>query len=129
LKNMEYGRNIHSIFENIDFLNPNFGGLSEFEINKVLKFINSGILENVVNMYKEYEFIYVKDDIKYHGIIDLLLEYNDEFRIVDYKLKNITDDAYLKQLNGYKEYIESISNKPVSLYLYSIIDEELKKIV
>jgi len=128
IKNMEYGRNIHSIFENIDFSNPNFKGLNEFEKNKILKFINSGILENVINVYKEFEFIYVKDNIKYHGIIDLLLEYENEFKIVDYKLKNIADEAYLKQLNGYKEYIESISNKEVSIYLYSIIDEDLKKI-
>lgn len=128
IKNMEYGRNIHSIFENIDFNNPNYGGLNQFEKNKVEKFINSGILENVKNIYKEYEFVYIKDNIKYHGIIDLLLEFENEFKIVDYKLKNITDEAYLKQLNGYKDYIESLSNKPVSIYLYSIIDENLKKI-
>ena len=49
------------------------------------------------NIYKEYEFI--NNDS--HGVIDLLLEYKDKVIIVDYKLKNIEDDAYLEQLNGY----------------------------
>ena len=126
--NMKMGLKIHSIFENIDFENPDYSKLSDFEKNKVQKFVESGILESVINVYKEYEFIYNKDNTEYHGIIDLLLEYEDEFKIVDYKLKGITDEAYIKQLNGYKEYIESISNKKVSIYLYSIIDEQLKKL-
>lgn len=127
-KNMKMGLIIHSIFENIDFSNPNYDELSDFERQKVQKFIESGILEGVINTYKEYEFIYSEDSVEYHGIIDLLLEYSNEYKIIDYKLKGITDEAYIKQLNGYKEYIESISNKPVRIYLYSIIDENLKKI-
>ena len=42
-----------------------------------------------------------------HGFIDLMLEYDDYINIIDYKLKNIDDLAYIKQLNGYKQYIES----------------------
>ena len=125
--NMEFGKRIHSIFEHIDLLNPDYSELSNFEMQKVEAFINTGVLKDVINMYREYEFLYNKDDITYHGIIDLLLEYEDEFKIIDYKLKNITDDAYLKQLNGYKEYIESLTSKKVSIYLYSIIDEKLQK--
>ena len=128
IKNMTLGKIIHSIFENIDFENPCYDELSNFEKEKIEKFITSGILNNVINIYKEYEFIYIKDREEYHGIIDLLLEFDKEFKIVDYKLKNITDAAYLNQLNGYKEYIESITNKKVSIYLYSILDEELKKL-
>lgn len=126
--NMKFGLKLHSVFEQIDLLNPDYSNLTNFESNKVSKFINSGILNNVVNIYKEHEFLYEEDGVKYHGIIDLLLEYNDEFKIVDYKLKNIKDDAYLKQLNGYKKYIESITDKKVDIYLYSIIDETLQKL-
>jgi len=126
-KNIKYGRYIHSIFENIDFKNPNYSSLTEYEKEKVKKFIDSGIFDNVKNIYKEYEFIYNKDNITYHGIIDLLLEFDNEFKIIDYKLKNIDDDEYLKQLNGYKEYIKSISNKEVNIYLYSITQNNLVK--
>ena len=44
---------------------------------------------------------------------------------MDYKLKHITDEAYLKQLNGYKKYIEKITDKKTKIYLYSILDEKL----
>ena len=59
---------------------------------------------------------------------DLLLEFDDYNIIVDYKLKNTQDDAYLKQLDGYKTYIEKITNKKTITYLYSIIDGQLVKI-
>ena len=67
------------------------------------------------------------DEIK-HGFIDLMLEYDNHIDIIDYKMKNITDENYLKQLNGYKKYIEGISEKEVNIYLYSILDNTLQKL-
>ena len=64
----------------------------------------------------------------YNGVIDLMLEYDNYINIIDYKLKNISDDNYIKQLNGYKEYIESISNKKVYIYLYSLVDNILEEL-
>ena len=52
-------------------------------------------------IYQELEFFFTKDDKEYHGIMDLMLEYDDEIKIIDYKLKNIDDDAYIKQLKKY----------------------------
>ena len=43
-------------------------------------------------------------------------------------LKNIEDDAYLEQLNGYKNYISNKLKKNVETYLYSIMDNKLKKL-
>jgi len=128
VKNIEFGKVFHSILENIDFKNPNYCGLSDFQRRKVEKLVENDIFKNFIHIYKEYEFIYTVENDEYHGIIDLLVEYSDHFKIIDYKLKDITDEAYLNQLNGYKKYIESISNKPVEIYLYSIINEDLKKL-
>ena len=95
----------------------------------VVKFIkNMKLIDKPLKVYKEYEFITQIDDIEYHGIIDLLLEYNDHIDIVDYKLKNIDDDNYRKQLHIYKEYISNISNKEINTYLYSITDDILQKV-
>ena len=63
-----------------------------------------------------------------HGIIDLMLEYDDEVKIIDYKLNNINDDEYLLQLSGYKKYIEDKTKKNVNIYLYSILKGELKEL-
>ena len=48
--------------------------------------------------------------------------------IIQLDNKNINDDNYKKQLEIYKKYIESISNKKVNTYLYSIKDNVLQKI-
>lgn len=119
IKKMKYGTDTHELFEYTDFSNTN---------NKVVKNLLKNIDLNYQEIYKEYEFIYTKEDTTYHGIIDLLIVYQDHISIIDYKLKNIDDEAYLKQLSGYLEYIKSITNKEVSIYLYSILDEELRKI-
>ena len=95
----------------IDFLNPDLSLIdNDFIKTKINKFLNNPLLSNIdkANIYKEYEFIYEKDGIKYHGIIDLLLEYDDHIDIIDYKLKNTIDHNYKKQLLGYKEYLNSI---------------------
>ena len=57
-----------------------------------------------------------------------MLEYDDYINIIDYKLKNIMDEKYNLQLRGYKKYIESISNKVVNIYLYSLIEDKILKI-
>ena len=64
-----------------------------------------------------------------HGIIDLLIEQGDSIIIIDYKLKNIEDFAYDKQLNGYRKYISSITGKKIKCYLYSILDENYREVI
>ena len=128
---MKFGTKVHEIFELLDFRNIDLSLVdNKFIRNKVEKFLSNDLLKNIsnANIYKEYEFIYNKDNNEYHGIIDLMLEYNNHIDIVDYKLKGITDENYIKQLNGYKEYIKKISNKEVSTYLYSILDEKVLQI-
>lgn len=130
-KNMDFGTKVHEILEYLDFKNYEADVIEdEFLREKITKFINSELLEKVkeAKIYREYEFIYKTDDSTYHGSIDLMLEYIDHIDIVDYKLKNTTDVHYLNQLEGYKSYISSISNKPVNIYLYSILNEEITKL-
>lgn len=124
--NMEYGTKVHSIFEMLDFNNPNLDNIDNSIKDKVNSFLKSDLLKNIKegNIFKEYEFIYEKDNTISHGIIDLMIEYTDYIDIIDYKLKNIEDENYINQLKGYKEFIENKTNKKCNLYLYSIIDEK-----
>ena len=124
--NMEYGTKVHSIFEMLDFNNPNLDNIDNSIKDKVNSFLKSDLLKNIKegNIFKEYEFIYEKDNTISHGIIDLMIEYSDYIDIIDYKLKNIEDENYINQLKGYKEFIENKTNKKCNLYLYSIIDEK-----
>ena len=126
-QNIELGLKMHSLLEMIDFDNPDYSEMSSFEKAKVKAFIDTGIFKGAKEILKEYEFMYTEDK-EYHGIIDLLLIFDDYVTIIDYKLKNTQDDAYLKQLNGYKNYIENITNKKANIYLYSILDEKLVRL-
>lgn len=128
-KNIELGKQLHSILEHLDFEHPNYSNIPPFFQEKIARFLSSPIfLPNIIHIYKEYEFYGRNRQEELHGIIDLMIEYEDEIKIVDYKLKQIMDDAYLDQLYGYQMYIESITDKKVNMYLYSIIDGTLEEI-
>ncbi len=131
IKLLDFGTKVHETLELIDFYNYNEELIdNEYVREKISKFLKSDILKDIknCNVYKEYEFIYYEDNTKYHGVIDLMIEHEEYIDIIDYKLKNIEDEKYIKQLNGYKKYITSVSDKKVNLYLYSIIDETIQKI-
>ncbi len=129
---MNFGTKVHEVLELIDFNNPNYDdfNITDSIKEKVNSFITSNFLKPYLNsnMYKEYEFLYEEDNTISHGIIDLLIENNNEMIIVDYKLKNIDDTAYDKQLNGYRKAIEERTNKKTKCYLYSIIDEKVREV-
>ena len=128
-KNMQLGTKMHYILETIDFNNPQIN-TDDFLKEKIVKFLNNDIFKNIkdAKIYKEYEFMYEEENIIHHGIIDLMLVYDDHVDIIDYKLKNIDDENYIKQLNGYKTYINNRLNKKTNIYLYSIFDESILEI-
>ena len=131
-KMMEFGTKVHEILEQMDFQKPEdyLINLNEDLRKKITLFLETPLIkENISSkMYKEYEFTYQEDNKHFHGIIDLLIETENKMIIIDYKLKNIMDDAYDKQLNGYKKVIKEKTGKQVDCYLYSILNNEFRKI-
>ncbi len=121
-KTLEFGVKIHELLELTDFKNANTD-------NKYVNHLLNTFDFNSAKIYQELEFSYELDDVLYHGIIDLMLEYEDKIFIIDYKLKNIDDENYIKQLNIYYNYVKCISNKDVHMYLYSILDNVTKEII
>ena len=92
--------------------------------------LNQDLLKNIqqAKIYKELPFIFLQEQKSYSGVIDLILEYADHVDIIDYKLKNIDDEAYQQQLKIYANYVFYLLKKPVFTYLYSILDSQLTKI-
>ena len=121
-KTLEFGTKIHELLELTDFKNANTD-------NKYVNHLLNTFDFNSAKIYQELEFSYELDDVLYHGIIDLMLEYEDKIFIIDYKIKNIDDENYIKQLNVYYNYVKCISNKDVHMYLYSILDNVTKEII
>ena len=130
INKMEFGTKIHYYLETIDFNNPDLSNIPELFRDKINNFINSDLMKNIseAKIYQEYEFNEDLDTETKHGIIDLMLEYSNYIDIIDYKLKNIQDEAYIKQLYGYRDYIKKLTNKEINVYLYSIIDSKYQKL-
>ena len=61
-------------------------------------------------------------------MIDFMLVYDTHVVLIDYKLKDIEKKEYLKQLKGYRAYIEHKTKKPTTVYLYSILEDKMKKV-
>ena len=129
---MKFGEEIHKILEEIDFQQYDLSlySVDSFVQKKIEAFLHSNFMKDKLSlkMYKEYEFFDQENHEESHGIIDLLLEDKEQMIIVDYKLKNIDDEAYDQQLNGYRSYIQKKTGKKTICYLYSIMDEVIREV-
>ncbi len=122
------GTQLHKVFELFDFKNLNWDIVDSEEKIYLNQFLSQPLLKDIhkATIYKELPFIFNIDNNQVHGIIDLILEYEDHIDIIDYKLKHTQDIAYTQQLSLYKQYIQSLrTNKPVYTYLYSILDNHM----
>ena len=126
---LHYGTHMHALLEMVDFKSRDLSKIkNQKEKDIILKVINK--LDELdikdASIYKEYQFF--DERINLHGVIDLLLIYKDHAIIIDYKLKNIDDLMYNRQLNLYKDYVkEAFKLNSVDTYLLSIIDARLEK--
>ena len=80
------------------------------------------IFKNIKNDDLLHEYKFYDEINNVHGVIDCIIKKEDSIIIVDFKLKNISDEAYINQLHIYRDYISQISDKPIKMYLVSIID-------
>lgn len=120
-KTLEFGSQMHNQLELTNFKDKTVH-------NKYIDNLRNSFDFDHATIYQELEFMFESEKIEYHGIIDLMLEYEKEIKIIDYKLKNIDDEAYIKQLNVYYKYVSLVSDKPIRLYLYSILDNKIKEV-
>ncbi len=129
---MDFGTRVHEVLEQMNFKDNNIDmfNVSDKIKEKINCFLNSDLMCDKLNfeMYKEYEFLYEEDNKISHGIIDLLIDCGTYYTIVDYKLKNIDDINYDKQLNGYRTFLENKTGKKVECFLYSILDSKYRMV-
>ena len=86
------------------------------------------ISKGVTNEQVRHEFSYYDKENNVNGVIDCLIIKDDEIDIIDFKLKNIAEEDYDKQLKTYKTYISSISDKPIKMYLLAALTGEVREV-
>lgn len=126
---LELGTKFHNVLENISIKNANLGYYDSYlEYNIVRNFLNSDLIKNldIINEYHEYAYF---DEAGNKSIIDLVLETKDYLYLIDYKLSNTDDENYVNQLNQYKSYLKTITNKEIKVYLYSLFKSEFKELI
>jgi len=75
--------------------------------------------------FKEIPFIYDSKE----GIIDLMIENDDEIIIIDYKSATPHDEkAYKEQVKSYMRAVKELKGKKVSGYILYVDSRELKKV-
>ncbi len=127
---LNLGTNIHEILATLNLKNPDLTNIPINYKDKIEKILALDIFKDIekAKIYQEYEFYYEDGNNSYYGIIDLLLEYSNHFVIIDYKLADLSKEEYERQLGVYYNYIKSISDKDISVYLLSIMRSEVRKI-
>lgn len=129
---LDKGTRMHEILESIDLANPRLDDIEMDENEKAIitSVLSNEIFTNIKNgkAYHEYEFYYENDNDEIHGIIDLFIEYEDYIDIIDYKLSNVDSEEYINQLECYRDFIRTKTNKPVNIYLLSLMKNEIKKL-
>ncbi len=129
---LDKGTLLHYCFEVYNFKKDNLNELhiDEEYKNYIRNFLKHDEVKEISKAitYKEHDIRITEDGVTKNGVIDLLVEYEDHFDIIDYKTDNIDSEEYVLQLNGYKNFIENTYNKTTNIYLYSIKKDVFKKI-
>jgi len=131
---MELGTKVHECLEIIDFSLDVGSQIEKMGLEPLIKAklraffgISRFFEKRIIKVYREHQFEMGQNSPE-SGIIDLILETPDEMIIIDYKLADLEKAGYAEQLMSYRSYLQSVTNKAISGYLYSIFKETLKKV-
>ncbi len=122
-----YGEQVHFLMQMVDFSSDDVSFIDLPYLRKVIsRFLSSSLADEIRKgkIYQEYEF----EDVSSRGVIDLFSLRDDDIILVDYKLKNIADEEYNKQLKTYALYLEKVFHKKVKAYLYALLTGEVSNI-
>jgi len=123
------GNKYHYYLELLDFKTKDTSFIKDAkDKSRIDKFISSPVFKDITKAQVAHEYPFYDVVNKVHGIIDLLVRYDDHIDIIDFKLSHVSDEAYEKQVGVYEAYIKQISNLPVHTYVTGILSGEIKQV-
>ncbi len=135
LSALEEGERIHGLFEDIDFTADADKEIDQLahdaDTKKHLEtFLRHPLLSTlrIKRAFKEYPLHLADDSQETSGYVDLLLETEEGYVIIDYKLENIDKEAYDEQVNRYADILEGMLGERPKGYLYSILEGRFREI-
>ncbi len=135
LKALEEGERIHGLFEDIDFTAPADEEIERLGTDTAQKrhlatFLRQPLMAalKIKRAFKEYPLHLADETQETTGYVDLLLETEEGYIIIDYKLENIDKQAYDEQVRNYADILERILGERPKGYLYSILEGRFREI-
>ena len=126
---LRFGSEVHALLEGLDLSNRDTSYIKDYKFRRIANnVINSGLFKGIRNDQVRHEFSYYDKENNVNGVIDCLIIKDNEIDIIDFKLKNIAEEDYDKQLKTYKAYISSISDKPIKMYLLAALTGEVREV-
>ena len=126
---LSLGTELHMYLEKLDFENEqNFVGASKRMLKYITNVKNSVLFKGVKNDQIRHEFRFYDEENNLEGYIDALIIKDNEVDIIDFKFRNIDDEAYDRQLRTYKGYISKIIKLPIKMYLLSAVTGKYREV-
>ena len=126
---LDFGTELHAYLESLDFESDDLSYIKDSRMRKYVSNVkNSELFKGVKNSQIRHEFEFYDEENNLSGFIDALIIKEDEVDIIDFKLKNIDDDKYDRQLRIYKRFIITKTNLPVEMYLLAAITGEIREV-
>lgn len=130
---LSFGIELHRLLEMLDFTNPDLSYIKSPKEKQIIEnLLKTQLMKEALSADKVFsEYGFYDETNQTTGFIDLMFVKDGHYTIVDYKTKNIDDEAYVDQLRTYQRNIKErfdLEDKDISLYLLSIIDGESKEI-
>lgn len=137
------GSRLHLYMQNVNFTSRDTSFIKDKHERDVIDgVLKIDFLKNVCereNDKKGATFVFGKEvklyskELDNFVVIDLLLKLNDDYIIVDYKTKDISNPAYDKQLNSYKDALSSILKSKgiksnIKMYLLSLVNKTTREV-
>ncbi len=126
---LDFGTLMHFLIESVDFDTKDTSFIDDKQYRKYIdNILNCPLFKGVSNNHiiREYEFY--DEATNLHGVIDCLVIHSDHIDIIDFKLKNISDEEYELQLKTYRDYVATLSTLPIRTFLLSIVDGAYREI-
>ena len=129
---LAFGTHLHELLELLDFATFDTSFIvDDRERHLVDRVLALPLMQEAKASEAYPEYGYFDPLYETTGFIDLLYIKDGVYHIVDYKTKDIEDDAYIDQLHAYQRNIERlfhIDASKVRLHLLSILDAKVKDI-
>lgn len=126
---LDFGSELHAYLEKMDLDSKDLDYVKNRQMKKyVYNVINSSLFKGIKNEQVRHEFRFFDSQNNIQGYIDALIIKDDEIDIVDFKLKNIDEVEYDRQLRVYKDYLSKKTNFPIKMYLLAALTGEIREV-